>query len=78
MPITGKAKTEYQREYMRRRRAGLHKAKPQTGSKRDEQEIARLKAQIAGLKADLRNAKAGKAKRKHKSSTPRRTLSARR
>ena len=44
--LTGKAKTKYQREYMRRRRAAL-KREPQP----HDREIASLRARIARLDA---------------------------
>jgi hypothetical protein len=61
--FTGKAKADYQREYMRRRRAGLKAAKPASKPAQldraapvrpvlDPREIAKLKARIAELESD--------------------------
>jgi hypothetical protein len=65
--LTGKAKKDYQREYMRRRRAGLA-AKPTATEPppapdtAKDQEIAQLKARIAELEAEVARLRSGAGK----------------
>jgi hypothetical protein len=54
--LQGKAKTDYQREYMRRRRAGQASAKTTSDAAKDRQ-IAALKARIAELRRRIIRAK---------------------
>jgi hypothetical protein len=61
--LQGKAKTDYQREYMRRRRAGLAAAKPKPAAQADAAEIAPLKARIDELQAEVTRLRAALASR---------------
>jgi len=60
MPLSGVAKTKYQREYMRKRRAGA-KAGPKAARSRVaqlEQQVRELEATIVRLRAELKAARA--------------------
>ena len=62
MPLKDKAKTEYMREYMRRRRAGQATTKPRTKAAEtaaiDPAELQKLEAQLARQRTEIRNLKA--------------------
>src|SRR5262245_41577024 len=53
MALTGQAKTDYQREYMRRRRAGQSPKPEKPTAASSPQELAQAKARIAELETEL-------------------------
>jgi uncharacterized small protein (DUF1192 family) len=58
--MSGDAKTKYQREYMRKRRAGA-KAEPKAARSHVaqlEQQISELQAEVTRLRAELKTARA--------------------
>jgi predicted alpha/beta-hydrolase family hydrolase len=66
MALKGKAKTEYQREYMRRRRAGKPRPQPQSTQETDEEldkRILRLHDELRRKKIELRKAEAKRKRR---------------